>query len=228
MNSHKLLHICLKHTLQGVHDLRKAENWKPLRAARSAEAELASMQHLRWSFLWQWLAPSSYCSKELYLRCCMDARPSYEVDDQLFFFGLEILFSKNSHHIVVTSRLICFANQLTGFYMIRVFTDSRFRADYKYKQINSVTVISDAVIQRLSQIIQKNSQIIFSPMSGKLWPFLMDVFVGIFQNFFSFWESTDLQKYDLFLTLKKRYIRSKLTNWNKERKKRIYQMEVIV
>ena len=56
----------------------------------------------------------------------------------------------------------------------------------------------------------------------------MDVFVGIFQNFFSFWESTGLQKYDLFLTLKKRYIRSKLTNWNKQRKKRIYQMEVIV
>ena len=110
----------------------------------------------------------------------MDARPSYEVDDQLFFFGLEILFSKNSHHIVVTSRLICFANQLTGFYMIRVFTDSRFRADYKYKQINSVTVISDAVIQRLSQIIQKNSQIISVQCQEScglsLWMFLLEFF----------------------------------------------------
>ena len=124
--------------------------------------------------------------QKLYLRCCMDSRTAYEVDDQTFFrFCFEITFNKNSYHIE-TSRLICFVNQWTSFYMIRVFTDSRFRADYKYKQINSVTVISDAVIQRLSQIIQKNSQIIFSPMSGKLWPFLMDVFVGIFQNFFSF------------------------------------------
>ena len=37
----------------------------------------------------------------------------------------EIPFSKNSYHIK-TSRLICSANQLTGFYMIRVFTETYF------------------------------------------------------------------------------------------------------
>ena len=39
--------------------------------------------------------------------------------------------------------------------MMRIFNDSRFRADRKYKQINYVTVISEAVIQRISEVIQK-------------------------------------------------------------------------
>ena len=42
--------------------------------------------------------------------------------------------------------------------MLRVFTGSRFRAYCKYKQINYVTVILEAVIQMLSEIIQKSSQ----------------------------------------------------------------------
>ena len=63
----------------------------------------------------------------------MGPRTAYEVDDQTFFwFCLEIPFNKNPYHIE-TSRLMCFANQLTGFCMIRVLTDSRFRADYKCK-----------------------------------------------------------------------------------------------
>ena len=96
--------------------------------------------------------------QKLYLRSCIDSRTAYEVDDQTFFrFCFEITFNENSYHIE-TSRLICFVNQWTSSYMIRVFNDSRFRADYKYKQINYVTVISEAVIQRLSEIIQKNSQ----------------------------------------------------------------------
>ena len=40
-----------------------------------------------------------------------------------------IPFSKNSCHIE-TSQLICKANQLFGFYMIQVFTERHFRADY--------------------------------------------------------------------------------------------------
>ena len=42
----------------------------------------------------------------------------------------KIPFSKNLHHIE-TSQLICSSNQLTGFYMIRVFTERCFTADYK-------------------------------------------------------------------------------------------------
>ena len=85
----------------------------------------------------------------------MDSRTAYEGDDQIFFgFCLEIAFKKISY-LIETSRLICFAKQLTGFYMMRIFNDSRFRAGRKYKQINSVTVISEAFIQRISEVIQK-------------------------------------------------------------------------
>ena len=40
----------------------------------------------------------------------------------------KISFSKNSYHIE-TSQLICLANQSTGFYMIRVFTERYFQID---------------------------------------------------------------------------------------------------
>ena len=42
----------------------------------------------------------------------------------------EIPFSKNAHH-TETSELICFANQLTGFYMTRVLTERYFRTDFR-------------------------------------------------------------------------------------------------
>ena len=42
----------------------------------------------------------------------------------------EILFSKNSHHIE-SSQLTCEMLQLTGFYMIQVFSESCFWTDYK-------------------------------------------------------------------------------------------------
>ena len=41
----------------------------------------------------------------------------------------EIPFSKNSYHIE-TSQLTCKALQLTGFYMIRVFSEKYFRRDF--------------------------------------------------------------------------------------------------
>ena len=44
----------------------------------------------------------------------------------------KIPFCKTSHHIE-TSQLICFANQLTGFYMTQVFTEGYFRTNYKTK-----------------------------------------------------------------------------------------------
>ena len=42
---------------------------------------------------------------------------------------LEIPFSKNSYH-VEPSPLICKANQLIGFYMIRAFTETYIQIDY--------------------------------------------------------------------------------------------------
>ena len=42
----------------------------------------------------------------------------------------EIPFNKNPCH-TETSQPICFANQLTGFYTIRVFTERYFRADFR-------------------------------------------------------------------------------------------------
>ena len=42
----------------------------------------------------------------------------------------EMPFSKNSYHIE-TSQLICKALQLTGFYIIRVFSEKCFRTDFK-------------------------------------------------------------------------------------------------
>ena len=59
---------------------------------------------------------------------------------------------------IIQKPVDCFANQLNGFYMLQYFTDSRFRAYCKQKQRNYVTVISEAVIQMLSEIIQKSSQ----------------------------------------------------------------------
>ena len=44
----------------------------------------------------------------------------------------EIPFSENSYHME-TSRLICFANRMTGFYMIQVFTKRYFRVDINSK-----------------------------------------------------------------------------------------------
>ena len=44
----------------------------------------------------------------------------------------EIPLSKNSYHME-TSQLICFANRLTGFYMIEVFTKRYFRTDINRK-----------------------------------------------------------------------------------------------
>ena len=42
---------------------------------------------------------------------------------------LEISFSKNVYHIE-TSQLICFVNQLTGFYMMQGFTERYFQTGY--------------------------------------------------------------------------------------------------
>ena len=42
----------------------------------------------------------------------------------------EMLFSKNSNYIE-TNKLIYFANQLTGFYMIQVFTEEYFQTGSK-------------------------------------------------------------------------------------------------
>ena len=44
---------------------------------------------------------------------------------------MEIPFSKNSYHIE-TNQLICFMLQLTGFYMIRGFTERYFLTNYSY------------------------------------------------------------------------------------------------
>ena len=44
----------------------------------------------------------------------------------------EMPFTKNSDHME-TSQLICFANRLTGFYMIEVFTKRYFRTDINRK-----------------------------------------------------------------------------------------------
>ena len=46
-----------------------------------------------------------------------------------------MLFSKILYHIE-TSQLIYYANQLTGFYMARVFTESYFQIDYtKFRKL---------------------------------------------------------------------------------------------
>ena len=46
-------------------------------------------------------------------------------------FCSEIPFSKKLYHIE-TSPLICYANQLSGCYMIRGFTERYFQIDYKW------------------------------------------------------------------------------------------------
>ena len=45
----------------------------------------------------------------------------------IIFLG--ILFTKNLYHIE-TSQFICIANKLSGFYILRVFTERYFGTDY--------------------------------------------------------------------------------------------------
>lgn len=60
----------------------------------------------------------SYC-------CCLGSSKF------LFIFCSEIPFGKISHHLE-TSQMIFMSNQLTGFYVIRVFDGRYFRIDYEF------------------------------------------------------------------------------------------------
>ena len=78
---------------------------------------------------------------------------------------MEIPFSKNSYHIE-TNQLICFTHQLTGFYMIRGFTERYFLTDYSYileKHFHLINT-SDYFFKPLSTIFCVNSSVkAFSP-----------------------------------------------------------------
>ena len=75
-----------------------------------------------------------FCKNNCFARSCSALQLFYScgksawkihVKEIMIIVYPEIPFSKNSHHIE-TSQLMCNTYQLTGFYMIRVFTDRYF------------------------------------------------------------------------------------------------------
>ena len=64
-----------------------------------------------------------------------------------------IPFSKNLYH-VKTSKFICFANLVTGFYMMRVFAERYFRTKY----LNAEAVAQMCSVKKVFLEISQNSQ----------------------------------------------------------------------
>ena len=65
----------------------------------------------------------------------------YNIHCGRIIFCLEIFFSRAPYHIEA-NQLVCKANQLTGFYLIWVFTERYFRIDYIYSRINVLNLFT--------------------------------------------------------------------------------------